>query len=153
MQDIKKEIDQLAKLDVHPSEFSDKLKDIHDLLNIQSIQMQHNLSNITFARSRSNHPQFPLHSKLKYLPIDQSELNIVEQNPIPLSESITIQHSSSSPIKLEQTSDDHQSVRLIQTSSSHEITALNVKSIPSKSSRNNKHTIKLFFRSSIIRSR
>lgn len=171
MEDIKKEIDQLAKFDVHQAGFNDKLKEIHRLLDIQSNQMQNNLSSIISARSRTDHPNIPLHSKLKYLPtdhsgtiidrplylvndqdrpisdqlqlirlpipsdrfaisMDQSELTIIDQNQMPVSEPITFQQSSSIPIKFDYVDDDQRSVRLIETSSSPELITLNVKSTP-----------------------
>ncbi|CAF1385366.1 unnamed protein product [Rotaria sp. Silwood1] len=48
------------------------------MLNKESNKIQKNLLNITTARYHSNHANFSLNAKLKYLPVDNSE-NLIEQ--------------------------------------------------------------------------
>ncbi|CAF2748135.1 unnamed protein product, partial [Rotaria sp. Silwood2] len=78
LQSIKINIDKVVEFDQQQIEFIDQLEDIHNILNKESNKIQNNLLNITTARYHSNHPNFPLNAKLKYLPIDNLG-NLIEQ--------------------------------------------------------------------------
>ncbi|CAF1385109.1 unnamed protein product [Rotaria sordida] len=71
-------LDKFIEYDQQQIEFIDKLKDIHNILNKESNKIQKYLLNITTARYHSNHPNFPLNSKLKYFPVDNLG-NLIEQ--------------------------------------------------------------------------
>jgi hypothetical protein len=96
MQSIKLNIDKLVELDQQQPEFNDKLKEIHDILNIQSNEIQKNLSNITTTRYHSNHPNIPLNAKLKFLPVDisgtvmEQPLYLVDEQSIPISDKLNL---------------------------------------------------------------
>jgi len=90
-------IDKLVELDQQQqSEFNDKLKEIHHILDIQSNKIQKNLSNITTARYHSNHPNISLNAKLKFLPVDISgtvtepPLCLVDEQNIPISDEFNL---------------------------------------------------------------
>jgi hypothetical protein len=86
----------IDQLDPRQTEFIDKLREIHDRLNIQSDQIQKNLSNITSARYQSDYPNIPLNSKLKFLPVDflgnviESPLCLVNDQNIPISDELKL---------------------------------------------------------------
>jgi hypothetical protein len=89
-------IDQLAKLDPYQTEFIDKIKQIHSLLNISSNQIQKNLSKIISARYQSDYPNISLNAKLKSLPVDISgnviepSLYLVNDQNIPISDELQL---------------------------------------------------------------
>ncbi len=89
-------IDKLVKLDQQQIEFIDKLKEIHDILDRQSNQIQKNLLNITTARYYSNHPNIPLNAKLKFLPVDisgtlmEQPLCLVDEQNMPISDELNL---------------------------------------------------------------
>ena len=84
----------LTKLDSGQTDFTDRLQRIHHLLSTQSIQIQNSLSNISAARSRSDHPNVSLNAKLKYLSTDTSgtiiepSLYLVNEQNIPISDQL-----------------------------------------------------------------
>jgi len=96
MQSIKLNIDKLVELDQQQPEFNEKLKEIHEILTIQSNEIQKNLSNITTARYHSNHPNLPLNAKLKFLPVDisgtviEQPLYLVDKQNIPISDELNL---------------------------------------------------------------
>jgi hypothetical protein len=77
-------------------QFIDTLTEIHNSLDLQSNQIQKNLSNITTALYHSNHPNFPLNVKLKFLPVDTSgtvleePLYIIDEQNIPISDELNL---------------------------------------------------------------
>ena len=77
-------------------EFIDKLKEIHNMLDLQSNQIQRNLSNITTARYHSDHPNFPLNTKLKFVLVDVSgglieePLHLVNEQNMPNSSELNL---------------------------------------------------------------
>jgi hypothetical protein len=105
-------------------EFIDKLKEIHNMLGTQSNQIQKNLSNITTARYHSNHPNFPLNTKLKFLPVDTSgqaaeeSLYLVNEQNIPISDELNL-------IRLPNESD-----RFHISNDKHELTIIDHNEIP-----------------------
>ncbi|CAF1497745.1 unnamed protein product [Adineta steineri] len=92
--DIKINIDKALELDQEQIEFMDQFKEIHQQLDIQSNKIQENLFNIHTARDNSNHPNFSLDIKLKYLPIDtcgilmKQSLYLVDEQNMPLSDKL-----------------------------------------------------------------
>ncbi|CAF5124464.1 unnamed protein product, partial [Rotaria sp. Silwood1] len=71
-------LNKFVAFDQQQIEFINKLEDIYNMLNKESNKIQKNLLNITTARYHSNHPNFLLNAKLKYLPVDNSG-NLIEQ--------------------------------------------------------------------------
>ncbi|CAF4553692.1 unnamed protein product [Rotaria socialis] len=96
LQSIKLNIDKVAGLDSEKLEFIEKLEEIHHALNIESNEIQKNLSNITTARYYSNHLNFPFNVKLKYLPVDDSGnlmeqlLCLVDEQNMPISDKLSL---------------------------------------------------------------
>lgn len=94
MQDIKTHMATLNKLDSHQIDLTNRLQAIHQLLRTQSSQIQNHLSNITAARSQSDHPNVSLNVKLKYLPTDpsgtiiESPFYLVDEQNIPISDQL-----------------------------------------------------------------
>ena len=72
--DIKANIDKLDQDDRQQT----KLKQIHELLNLESSELQKHLSSIKEARNFSNHPSYPLNVKIKFLSVDTSGI-LMEQ--------------------------------------------------------------------------
>ncbi|CAF1551976.1 unnamed protein product, partial [Rotaria sp. Silwood1] len=71
-------LNKFVAFDQQQIEFINKLEDIYNMLNKQSNKIQKNLLNIATARYHSNHANFSLNAKLKYLPVDISG-NLIEQ--------------------------------------------------------------------------
>ncbi|CAF1625727.1 unnamed protein product [Rotaria magnacalcarata] len=96
LQTIKLNIDKVAGIDSEKLEFIEKLEEIHRALNIESNEIQKNLSNITTARYYSNHLNFPFDVKLKYLPVDDSgnlmeqPLCLVDEQNMPISDKLNV---------------------------------------------------------------
>ncbi|CAF5122083.1 unnamed protein product [Rotaria sp. Silwood1] len=72
-------MDKFVEFDQKQIEFINKLEDIYNMLNKESNKIQKNLLNITTARYHSNHLNFLLNAKLKYLSVDYSG-NLIEQS-------------------------------------------------------------------------
>ncbi|CAF1261150.1 unnamed protein product [Adineta steineri] len=94
IQDIKSNIDKALEFDQEQIEFMNKSKEVHEQLDKQSNKIQQNLFNVTTARDNSNHPNFSLDIKLKYLPIDscgilmKKSLYLVDEQNMPLSDKL-----------------------------------------------------------------
>jgi hypothetical protein len=92
IQQIKMKIDKIIDSD----EFIDKLKDIHEALEVETNRIQKHLLNITTARYHSAHPNFPLDAKLKFLPVDNSgcfmeqPLCLIDEQNMPISDEINL---------------------------------------------------------------
>ncbi|CAF3715268.1 unnamed protein product [Rotaria sp. Silwood1] len=96
LQSIKLTMDKFVEFDQQQIEFINKLKDIYNMLNKESNKIQKNLLNITTARYHSNHPNFSLNAKLKYLPVDNSgnlieqPLCLVDEHNMPISDELNL---------------------------------------------------------------
>ena len=107
-------IGKLIQLDQQSIEFTNQLKSIHHVLTIQSNQIQKNLSKITTARYHSNHPNIPLDTKLKYLPVDnsgtltQSPLYFFDEQNMPISDQLKILRVPTESDRFQISNDKHQ---------------------------------------------
>lgn len=96
LRNIQRQIDTLDGLDPHQTEFTDKLREVYELLYTQSTAIQDHLSSINSARYRADHPNLPLRVKLKSLPVDISgtaiepSFYLVNDQNVPLSDKLQL---------------------------------------------------------------
>ncbi|CAF1399147.1 unnamed protein product, partial [Rotaria sp. Silwood1] len=89
-------LDKFVAFDQQQIEFINKLQDIYNMLNKESNKIQKNLLNITTARYHSNHANFSLNAKLKYLSVDYSgnlieqPLCLVDEHNMPISDELNL---------------------------------------------------------------
>ncbi|UJR31391.1 hypothetical protein I4U23_018885 [Adineta vaga] len=148
----------------------DNIVEANQQLDIQSNQIQKYLQKTITTCSNSNHPNFPLYAKLKFLPVDhvgkpmeqifclvngknmplsdplhlirlpiesdrfqilqdKYELIVVDENEIPISDSITFQHLTSEQITFQYSDINRRTVQLSSQNGINQTVSFNIKSV------------------------